>query len=543
MAGHAHRGRSDPTRIESASVVAQRLTTRRWYISTAVSLGLVLGLLGGQSAAQESVQVATETGVVEGTRNRGVAVFKGIPYAAPPVGPLRWQPPQPASPWEGLREAHQVSPMAPQRFASGLGLAQSEDCLYLNIWTPAQDLDALPVMVWIHGGGFGTGSGAEPMYESTELAKQGVVVVTFNYRLNVLRFFTHPLLSQESPHAASGNYGLLDQIAVLEWVQRNIAGFGGDPDRVTIFGESAGGRAVSLLMASPLSRGLFHRAAAQSGALRGVSTRLEDRERRGRQLAEAVGCTDTPDPLVCLRATSYQALAAVPGFDSGPIVDGWVIPEDPRTVYAEGRQHDVPMMIGGNADEGTFSMLGRLAEVRTVRRYGDYVRDLLGSDADEALAMYPATKDTEVYMALSRFATDRGVARHAREQARWMDGTSSTTYVYHFSRDSPHHQWTGLGATHTAELPYLFGNLQFAARNGDLSTLELVDRRLSQAMMRYWTHFAATGDPNTDGLPVWPAFTDDTEDLLDLGAEIAAGHWPRPDGLDLLDRLFDDNQP
>lgn len=542
MTGHAHEGRLDPIGIDCAPANRQRPTSRKRHTTCALTLSVVLCLLAGPAAAQAPVRVETETGIVEGTRDGGVAVFRGIPYAAPPVGALRWRPPQPASPWEGVREARQVSPMAPQRFASELGLAQSEDCLYLNIWAPPQPEDALPVMVWIHGGGFGTGSGAEPMYESTELAKQGVVVVTFNYRLNVLGFFTHPLLSQESPHTASGNYGLLDQIALLEWVQRNIASFGGDPDRVTIFGESAGGRAVSLLMASPLSEDLFHRAAAQSGALRGVSARLQERERRGQQLAEAVACADAPDTLACLRDTSYETLAAVPGFDAGPIVDGWVIPEDPRTVYAEGRQHDVPMIIGGNADEGTFSMIGRLAQVRTVRRYEDYVRDLLGSDADEALAMYPATTDADVYMAMNRFGTDRGVARHAREQARWMDGTRSKTYVYQFTRDSPHHQWTGLGATHTAELPYLFGNLQFAARNGDLATLELADRQLSQAMMRYWTRFAATGDPNVDGLPVWPIFTDGTEDLLILGSGIASGHWTRPEGLDLLDRLFDDDR-
>ena len=180
--------------------------------------------------------------------------------------------------------------------------------------------------------------------------QQGVVVVTFNYRLNILGFFAHPLLTEESRHASSGNYGLLDQISVLNWVQRNIASFGGDPSRVTIFGESAGGRAVSLLMASPLSQGLFHRAVAQSGAVRGVGTGLEAREQDGQRTADAVGCAETPDPLVCLRASSYEALTSVVSFDANPIVDGWVIPEDSRTVYAQGRQHDVPMIIGGNAD-------------------------------------------------------------------------------------------------------------------------------------------------------------------------------------------------
>ncbi len=502
---------------------------------------LALGGLWAPAFAQDAVRVEIDTGELEGAREGAIVTFKGVPYAAPPMGTLRWRPPQPVEPWRRVRAARRYSPVARQRGA-GPGMIASEDCLYLNVWTPALDGEPRPVMVFIHGGGFATGSGSEAMYDGTELAKQGLVVVTFNYRLDILGFLAHPLLTAESAEHSSGNYGLLDQVAALEWVRRNIDQFGGDPARVTIFGESAGGRSVSVLMASPLAKGLFHRAVAQSGALRGVDTPLRTQEQRGERLAGAVGCAERPDPLRCLRARPFEELATVSGFDAGPIVDGWLIPEDPRAVYADGRQHDVPMIIGANADEGTFAILGRRTPIRTVAEYDAYVSGLVASGAEEVLAQYPAGADDQVYQALNRFGTDQGLARHARQQARWMAATRAKTYVYLFARVSPQHRWTGLGATHTAELPYLFGNLQFAARQGRLSTLELQDRRLAQAMMRYWARFAETGDPNGDERPVWPAYTDD-ETLLVLGDDITTGTWPRAAGLDLLDRLFGDQRP
>jgi para-nitrobenzyl esterase len=502
---------------------------------------LALGGLWAPAFAQDTARVEIDTGELDGTRQGAIVSFKGVPYAAPPVGTLRWRPPQPVEPWRRVRAARRYSPVARQR-AEGPGMVASEDCLYLNVWTPGLEGPPRPVMVFVHGGGFATGSGSEALYDGTELAKQGLVVVTFNYRLDILGFLAHPGLTAESDAGASGNYGLMDQIAALRWVQRNIEQFGGDPGRVTIVGESAGGRSVSLLMVSPLAEGLFHRAAAQSGSVRGVSTPLRTREQGGERLAQAVGCAERPNPVGCLRSRTFEELVQAGGIDAGPIVDGWVIPEDPRTVYAEGRQRDVPIIIGSNADEGTFGMLARRRPIRTVAEYEAYVNGLVADGASDVLKRYPASDDDAVYQALNRVGTDQGVTRHARQHARWVSATNTRTYVYLFARASPHHQWTGLGATHTAELPYLFGNLQFAARRGRLSTFELADRRLSQAMMRYWTQFAATGDPNGAGRPVWPTYGDD-ETLLVLDGEIATSVWPRSDGLDLFDRLFADPRP
>lgn len=531
-------GRADPAGPSRRTCLRGLRSLR----GTGGALAVAAVALGGwwtPALAQDAVRVEVDTGELEGTRQGAIVSFKGVPYAAPPVGTLRWRPPQPVEPWRRVRAARRFSPVARQR-AAGPGLVASEDCLYLNVWTPGVTGDPRPVMVFIHGGGFATGSGSEALYDGTELAKHGVVVVTFNYRLDVLGFLAHPGLTAESPHRASGNYGLMDQVAALQWLQRNIAQFGGDPGRVTIVGASAGGRSVSLLMVSPLADGLFHRAIAQSGSVGGVSTPLGTGEQRGERLAEAVGCAERPDPVACLRARTFEELVQVAAFDSGPIVDGWLVPEDPRTVYAEGRQRDVPVIIGANADEGTFGILARRTPIRTVAEYEAYVTGLVGDGASEVLQRYVAREDDEVYDALNRVGTDEGVTQLARQQARWVSATNPRTYVYLFARTSPHHAWTGLMATHTAELPYMFGNLQFAALQGRLSTLELADRRLSHTMMQYWTQFAGTGDPNGDGRPVWPTYSDD-EMLLVLDGELSTAGWPRSDGLDLFDRLFDDS--
>jgi para-nitrobenzyl esterase len=293
------------------------------------------------------------TGSTTGTNN-SITVYKGIPYAAPPVGNLRWRPPEPALPWSGIRPALEYGPAALQNPSNFGGVKEnewrSEDCLYLNIWTPAGSSEEnLPVMVWIHGGGFTIGAGSSPEYIGTPLAEKGVVLVTINYRIHLFGAFGHPLLTKESGHHASGNYCLMDQIAALKWVQQNIRYFGGNPDRVTIFGESAGSRSVTLLTASPEAKGLFHGGICQSGAVRDVSQTLIDREKEGLKIAQAIGAKTLDD----LRAASFESLLATGVFNANPMVDGWIIPEDPRVIYSQGRQNDIPLIIGTNKDEMT----------------------------------------------------------------------------------------------------------------------------------------------------------------------------------------------
>ena len=310
----------------------------------------------------------------------GVRCFKGIPYARPPVGDLRWQPPQPAAPWSGVRTADAFGPNAMQGVVFSdidpRPAGVSEDCLYLNVWTPALEAEMpVPVMVWIHGGGFVVGSGAEPRYDGTNLAANGIIVVTLNHRLNALGFLAHPELTAESPVQASGNYGLLDLVAALEWVKRNIAAFGGDPDQITIAGESAGSEAVSALMASPLARGLFHRAIGESGALFPTPSRapasLDDAEREGLEFMRKARATSLAE----LRSMpAKQILAASPGLGFRPVVDGHFLPRSPAAIFAEGAQNDVPLLAGWNKDEGFNFTLLQGADAK--RSYPELVSEL-----------------------------------------------------------------------------------------------------------------------------------------------------------------------
>src|SRR5580704_2648575 len=324
----------------------------------------------------------------------GVHAYKGIPYAAPPVGPLRWRPPQPVARWNGVRSAEAFGPNSMQGIVFGdidptvCGI--SEDCLYLNVWTPASpgSSDRLPVMAWIHGGGFVVGSGSEPRYDGTRLAAHGIVVVTLNHRLNALGFLAHPELSRESRHGASGNYGMLDLVAALQWVRRHIAAFAGDPDNVTIAGESAGSEAVSALMASPLARGLFARAIGESGAMFATPSRspapLAKAEAEGIAFMRKVGAANLKE----LREAPAEAiLAAAPGLGFRPIIDGRFLPKSPAAIFAAREQSDVPLMAGWNKDEGfNFTLLpGEAAK----RPYADLVREIFGEHTEAALRLYP----------------------------------------------------------------------------------------------------------------------------------------------------------
>jgi para-nitrobenzyl esterase len=513
--------------------------------TTLATISVSMLLVAQVRAAPE---MAISNGRISGEERDGVRSYKGIPFAAPPVGDLRWKPPQPVQPWDGVRDCTKFGAICPQP-KSILGQKQgkaSEDCLFLNVWTAATNVDAkLPVMVWIHGGGCTTGAGSQPSYDGTALARQGVVLVTINYRLGPFGYFAHPLLSKESPHGVSGNYGHLDQIAALQWVQKNIAAFGGDPQCVTIFGESAGAMSVCRLMVSPQAVGLFQRAIAESGGVHGRNRHLRETrllqpsmEAEGERLAKALGCDQAEKPLVALRAKSADELLAAAnpaqglygkGTKYGPIVDGWTIPDDPGAMFDQGKQHDVPFMMGANADEGTLFL--RQMPVQSAAAYKLMVRALAGRHADEALKLLPCAGDEDVKAAFTRFSTVTAFVAPARALARAMEQKKSPAFLYHFTRVSPNAKRLGLGATHGAEIGYVFDTFRSAG------TLADKDRELSKVMQACWVQFAKTGNPNGAGLPKWPAYKTATDEHLEFGDEVRVGHGLYKEACDLLEQL------
>ena len=493
-----------------------------------------LGVLAAALAAFGAPQIQLDSGLIAGAsvgEKGDVHAYKGIPFAAPPVGGLRWRPPQPVKPWDAVRACTAFGPWCPQpQPLMGRELGKlSEDCLYLNVWTAAQKpTDRLPVMVWIHGGGHTTGSGAGTYYDGERLAREGVVVVTTNYRLGPFGYLAHPLLSKESERKVSGNYGLLDQVAALQWVQRNIAAFGGDPGCVTIFGESAGSVSVCRLMVSPLARGLFHRAIAQSGGAHGLNRHLREEwnnlppmEKIGEQLAEQLGCAREADPLAALRAKTWQEVldAAAPaqglfgkGVKFGPVVDGWALPDDPVALFEAGKQHDVPLLVGSNADEG--SVFTQQVPLRRVQGYRWFLGQRFGKQADRVFALFPAEEDADAPAAFRRLVGVAAFVAPARFLARSMAKCKSPAYLYHFTRVPPLDRAKKLGAFHALEVAYVFGTIE--GRPG----FDEADRKLSEAMRKCWTRFARTGDPNGDGPPRWPAYTKEADQCLEFGDEV-----------------------
>lgn len=480
-------------------------------ISLAVLLSSLLAYLSAEPA--DSREVRTGYGRVSGIEQGEIRVFKGIPYAAPPVGPLRWHGPLPPGSWEGVRDATSFGPacIQPSRVQP-----QSEDCLYLNIWTGAAARNA-PVLVWLHGGGYLTGSGSLPFYDGTALARLGAVVVTLNYRLGVLGFLAHPQLSRESPDRVSGNYGLLDQLAGLRWVRDNIAAFGGDPRNVTIFGESAGAGSVSCLLFSPLAKGLFHRAIVESGALddqlrdlRLSRNDIESAERQGKELAHAVGCGGS-STLTCLRQMSgrllLRMLRPVSCLDCtqrgtfGPVVDGYLIPGQPFDLLAAGKLNAVELMTGSNRGEGAVVIGGR--PVPTVEGYHAWITTRFRDRSASILAAYPAPSDAAVRTALNDVYTDSWYLCPARSMAI----ASPVSFVYQFTRELPH---LDSRTSHGAEIPYVFDTLH-------AGQIDDTDRRLARTMTAAWYRFAATGNPNGAGLPEWPRFGRERQASLEFG--------------------------
>jgi para-nitrobenzyl esterase len=450
-------------------------------------------------------------------RDASLRVFKGVPYAAPPIFDLRWRSPQPPAKWTGVRQADRFAPAC---FQLGRGWGEfyqaeffqhpepmSEDCLYLNVWAgPPGERASRPVLVWIHGGAFAEGSGSLPSFDGEALAKKGLVVVTINYRLNVFGFMAHPDLTKESSQGSSGNYGLLDQVAALQWVQRNIAAFGGDAARVTVAGQSAGSSSVHFLESSPLAKGLFARAIAQSGSGvdRAVNTvRLKDAEAAGVSYAKALAALSAKE----LRAKPAAALLQGE-LRFRPNLDGWVVPDDPAAVMIAGRQNDVPTLTGMTADE----QVGFQPRTVKASEFRDAMTKRFGAMAAAFGALYPAATDEQARVARDASARDQ-TAVSLRAWAAMRARTAKTPlYIYYFSRPSPGRDSEHIGAFHSGELEYIFGTLDATDR-----PWEAIDRKLSETMSSYWANFAGTGDPNGAGLPKWPSFGDDSLGFMELG--------------------------
>lgn len=478
--------------------------------------------------AQSALRVHIANGTLEGEQDTGnVRIFRGIPFAQPPVGDLRWKEPQPVKSWKGVRKALRFAPRPMQTahlkdmlFRSG---KYSEDCLYLNIWapntTPNTTADEkLPVLVYFYGGGLYAGDASEVRYDGASMARKGIVVVTVNYRLGIFGFFAHPRLTDESPHHSSGNYGYLDQLAALRWVQTNIGAFGGDAARVTIAGQSAGSMSVSVQMASPLSKGLFAGAIGESGSILGVPgpPALNIAEQMG---ARFTGTLNTSfDALRAEPAEQLMEEAAGSGFHFSTIVDGYFLPQSPREIFTAGQQAGVPLLAGWNATEVSWNNIIENDEP-TVPNYFSALLKIYGSSAEAAARNYPAANKNEVLRSATDLATDRFLGYSTW---KWIDLHARTggkpVYRYLFAQQQP--PWTDAKepalatpfpvAPHSAEIAYALGNL--AVYNIYAWTSD--DYKTAGIMQGFFAGFIRTGDPNGPGLPAWSAYRSDTPNVM-----------------------------
>lgn len=495
-----------------------------------ISVSLLAVSLASAALAADRVKVSD--GILESSAPpvHGVRSFKGIPFAKPPVGGLRWREPQPVEKWSGVRKADEFGPRCMQRTSPGADYwfrssGMGEDCLYLNVWTPAKsEKERLPVLVYIYGGGFQNGDGSEPRYDGASMASKGIVAVTVNYRLNIFGFFAHPELTKESPRHASGNYGFLDQAAALRWVQNNIAAFGGDPKKVTIAGESAGSISVSALMASPLSKGLINGAIGESGAL--ISTLpprpLAETEKDGEQFAASAGAAS----LKALRAMTaeqiQEAAAKGPGMRFRPNLDGYFLPKPLKDIFTAGEQAKVPLLAGSNTEEmNARAVLG--ANEPTPENFANAVRKLYGAHADVVLKAYAASTPEEVLQAATDLASARFIGHGTWKWTELqMQTGGKPVYRYMYARPRP--KYTPLdgqaaptppqpasakpgpsiprGAAHSAEIQYAMGNLPLDKRYA----WEPDDYKVSEVLQGYFVNFIKTGNPNGPGLPQWPAY-------------------------------------
>jgi para-nitrobenzyl esterase len=480
----------------------------------------------------DGLQITTGTISGKTTDDRAIKIFMGVPFAAPPVGDLRWKAPQPLQPWKGIKACTNNPPSAMQ-VAPGPFMCWSkefiapvaplsEDCLYLNIWTPANTInEKLPVMVWIHGGAFTSGSGTVPLYNGEQMARKGVVFITINYRLGIFGFLAHPELSAESALKTSGNYGILDQIAALRWVNENIAAFGGNPDNVTIAGQSAGSFSVNMLVVSPLAKGLFHKAIAQSGGMFGkqlsLGQTIQSAESAGKQLTDGMGVKSISE----LRFIPADSLLKVRE-RFGITVDNVVIPQVYKT-FEEGNHYDVPLISGWNADDGV-----SFGSPANAEQFKTNAKTAYGDKSDEFLKLFPANSDAEAAQSqklISQLYFGWNNYTWARMQT---ERGKSKAYLYYFTHVPPGEP--DYGAFHSAEFGYALHTLHLWDR-----PFADVDFKLEEIMSSYWVNFAITGNPNGEGLPEWPAFNNENPEVIELGDVVKKAPLPSKDQLRFLD--------
>jgi para-nitrobenzyl esterase len=506
---------------------------KRWRFACAVFVAVQMASVAGAQ------RVVTESGAISGSRENGLDVYKGIPFAAPPLGDSRWRPPAHAESWTGTRKADAFAPACMQVGVSMPGEAApsvSEDCLYLNIWTPTRTAhEHLPVIVWIYGGGYINGSASMPLYWGDRLAQKGVIVVTIAYRLGPLGFLALPELTRESPHHSSGNYGLLDQIAALQWIQRNIAAFGGDPKCVTIAGQSSGSISVSILMASPVAKGLFQRAIGESGGLfeplqLAPKYLLVNAEHDGEKYAASLAAASLKD----LRRLPASRLTGNAGGIVHPVIEPYVLPLSPYEAFASGVQNDVPLLIGSNADEAR-----AIVDVThdTAATFESDLEHSVGQLPPALLAAYPHATDEEARQAQLGLERDLRFGWDMWAWARLQAGTGKSPVFYYLFRQQPPFPtgsvYAGWGASHFAELWYVFDHLDQSPWKWTAA-----DRELAEQMSGYWVTFARAGDPNSRGLPPWPAFANAETKVQYLGDPITVGGVANISGLGVFDAVY-----
>ncbi len=498
------------------------------------ALIMIIGVAACSAPSTVSTMVEVAGGTIEGVEENGIFSFKGVPFAAPPVGDLRWKSPQPVVPWEGVKKADKFAPgpMQDTVFGAALGGVQeiSEDCLYLNVWTGAKQADEKrPVMVWIYGGGFGIGMTSTPTYDGTNFAKKGVVLVSVAYRVGPMGFLAHPELSAESG-AGSGCYGIQDQIAGLKWVKENIANFGGDPSNVTIFGESAGGIAVSMLTASPMAKGLFHRAISESGgSMTPPRASLKQAEEQGKDYLSKLGADD----IKAARALSAEEIQKnTQGMGSfWPVADGATIATNQYELFEKGEFNDTPILVGTNSDEGGLFVNQPITSEAFKKR----IQSQYSAGAEAILEAYPHATDAEALRSNKDIMRETAFAWPTWAWATLQSRNGkSKAFVYYFDHRTP---MSPDGAGHGSEIAYVFGNLASMGPLGAGSDTP-EDKALSEMIQSYWINFATNGDPNGPDLPEWPAFDEKEQMVMFINEDTGARKHPNLDKILAFDAYY-----